>query len=583
VELSWDADPDDPLYTGNTILRLEGRIETIHGPGRAVLASVGDLQGTLLYSYAEGETTVRRYDLVNSHSLTDLPLGDRRVTGLTLHASNRWLLGVLDTGGVAVWDLDQTPASEPALYPAGGADVLGATFYPNLLDPQRPSFATVSADDSVRVWAAPGTIMGPGYTMAVPGGSPGGIAMSDDRVDLAVGTNAGEVRIWDIRTQPRTPRLILRGGHDAPVRRVVFSRDRLKLASIDTQGQTAIWRTSDGRLIAQFETTPPDSGDDTFWINFSPPMGRLIYVWMSNGMVELRDGDTGHLYRTDGLIGERVTARYPSHDGLLTYVGDADGRYSIIRAGLCRPSRDQRECFGGYMIWRSSSDDPDDKVLLRVYNHADSTWTFDGARRAFSDPDSIIVRRRPPYRVGERQQEPREVYGPHNGIPYYYSVVRFNSVYLEGAVFPRYLNTVHEGFYRDDPDGPPTPIRAQAPAFDSRQGYSDKTPRLRDVTVVPNPFESGRRSSTPLGNDLVQFRHLPDQATIRIFSMAGDLVRVIEHGRGEYGQSQDTAVWDLRNGSGKRIATGIYLYRVETEGRPGLPAEVHEGRIAVIR
>ncbi len=585
VELSWEPDLDDPLITGNTILRLEGRIETIHEPGRAVLASVGDLQGNRLYSYAEGETTIRRYDLGRNSSLPDLPLGDHRLTGLTLHASNRWLLGVLETGGVAVWDLGQTPVGQPVIYPSGGADVLGAVFYPNILDPQRPEFVTVSADDSVRVWSAPGTIMGPGYTVSVPGGSPGGLSISDDRADLAVGTNSGEVRVWDIRTQPRTPRLRLSGVHEAPVRRVAFTRDRLRLASIDTQGRAAIWRVSDGRLLAQFDTRPPESDDDTYWISFSPPAGRLIYVWMSNGIVELREGYTGHLYRESDpeLIGERVTARFPSHDGLLTYVGDSDGRYSIIRAGLCRPSRDQRECFGGYMIWRSPSDDPDDKVLLRVYNHADSTWSFDGGRRAFSDPDSIIVRRRPPYRVGERRQEPRDVYGPHNGIPYYYSIVRFNSVYLEGAVFPRYLNTVHEGFYRNDPDGPPTPIRAQSPAFDSRQEFSEKIPRLRDVTVVPNPFEYGKRSSTPLGDDQIQFRHLPDRATIKIYSMAGDLVRVIEHGRGEYGQSQDTAPWDLRNSAGRVVATGIYLYRVEADGRPGLPAEVHEGRIALIR
>lgn len=580
VELSWDPDPDDPLYTGNTVLRLEYRIETMHGPGRAVRASVGDVQGRRLYSYADGETSVRRYDLVSRMSLPDLPLGNNPLTGLTLHASNRWLLGVLDAGGVAVWDLSVT--AEPAVHPAGGTRVLGALFYPNLLDPMRPTFVTVSDDDSVRVWASPGVLLGSGYRMHVPGGSLGGLAISEDRADLAVGTNTGEVRIWDLRTEPRTPRLRLSGAHQSPVRRVAFTRDRLKIASIDTQGRVGIWRASDGRLMSQFDTTPPESGDDTYWIYFAPPGGRLVYVAMSNGTLELRDGDTGHLYRYDDLVGERVTALFPGYDGSLTYLGDSDGRHSVLRAGLCRPSRDEPECFGGYMIWRSPSDDPDDKVLLRIYNHSDSTWTFSEGLRTFSDPDSIILRRRPPYRVGERREEPREIYGPHNGIPHYYSITRFNRVYVEGAVFPKYLNTVYEGFYRDDPNGPPKPLMAQAPAFDMRPEFTEAIPRLRDVIVVPNPYEHGKRSSTPLGDPKVQFRHLPDRALIKIYSMAGDLVRVIDHGHGEYGQTQDSADWDLRNTAGERVASGIFIYRIETAGRPGYPHEVIEGRLAII-
>ncbi len=54
------------------------------------------------------------------------------------------------------------------------------------------------------------------------------------------------------------------------------------------------------------------------------------------------------------------------------------------------------------------------------------------------------------------------------------------------------------------------------------------------------------------------FSHLPQQATIRIFTLAGALVRKLE--KTEPGQFLR---WDLKNESGKTVGGGIYIAHVE--------------------
>ena len=55
--------------------------------------------------------------------------------------------------------------------------------------------------------------------------------------------------------------------------------------------------------------------------------------------------------------------------------------------------------------------------------------------------------------------------------------------------------------------------------------------------------------------------NLPHQAIIRIYSLSGILLTLIEHndptGSGE-------ATWDLRSRNGFIVASGVYFYHVET-------------------
>ncbi len=89
---------------------------------------------------------------------------------------------------------------------------------------------------------------------------------------------------------------------------------------------------------------------------------------------------------------------------------------------------------------------------------------------------------------------------------------------------------------------------------------------LDKIKVVPNPYivsslfepEFGELRREPLRQ--LQFINLPNQCTIYIFTLDGDLIKTINH-YSNFG----TATWDLRTDGGREISTGIYLYVVKTD------------------
>jgi hypothetical protein len=84
------------------------------------------------------------------------------------------------------------------------------------------------------------------------------------------------------------------------------------------------------------------------------------------------------------------------------------------------------------------------------------------------------------------------------------------------------------------------------------------TENLETVRVVPNPFRGSEVWEQP-GQSELHFVNLPQRSTIKIYTSAGDLVRVLEH----EDPVRDFARWDLRNADGRDVASGIYMYRVE--------------------
>lgn len=579
VELTWAPDADDPVHDGNTVLRTGDRRTTIHIPGRVVRLILSSGDGTRAFSIAEGDDAIRPWR-TDSSSVTSeyLPFGPTGAPEvLAIHASDRRFLGSLSNGDLGLWRLDRQ--GPPEVF-SGPGRLRAMLFYPGLRDTADLRFVTVGMDDTLRVWRQPGELLGPRYAIPVPGGSTDALAMSSDRRRVAVGTSEGEVRVYEIVTPPDTPFLRLL-GHAGPVTSIVFTRGGGKMASADATGQVRIWKLPEGTLLATVET-----GAAAPFIGFSPPEGRILFVVLPDGTLEMRSGDDGTLYRSESVLpsaGLRVTASVLTADGIRTLVGDNDGGITVIRAGVCKAAADQPRCFGGYMVWRSPTPNIEDRKLLRVYNYADSTWTFQGVQRAFSDPDSII-RRRSPRRPGIMDpEEPIVIAGPQNGMPYYYSVTRFDLRYLEGGIFQVYpdsTDAVWNGFYRDVPEGAPTPIVAEAPARTA-------LPLLDEVIVVPNPYEIGKVPWEQLGEPHVEFRHLPETATIHIYTLSGELVRTIEHGAGRYEESRDAAAWNFLNSAGKRVVSGVYIYQVETHaevtaGGAHLPGEVLEGYFTVI-
>jgi hypothetical protein len=85
------------------------------------------------------------------------------------------------------------------------------------------------------------------------------------------------------------------------------------------------------------------------------------------------------------------------------------------------------------------------------------------------------------------------------------------------------------------------------------------TANLEHVAVVPNPYRATEAWDSPTGHE-VHFINLPAKALIRIYTVSGDLVATLDHND----TVRDFERWDLKNQNGQDVASGIYMYRVES-------------------
>ena len=60
----------------------------------------------------------------------------------------------------------------------------------------------------------------------------------------------------------------------------------------------------------------------------------------------------------------------------------------------------------------------------------------------------------------------------------------------------------------------------------------------------------------------MEFRGLPSKATVRIFTVVGELVQTLNHD----GSTDGYVTWNLRTKDNLDVAPGLYVYRVEAEG-----------------
>ena len=120
--------------------------------------------------------------------------------------------------------------------------------------------------------------------------------------------------------------------------------------------------------------------------------------------------------------------------------------------------------------------------------------------------------------------------------------------------------------------------------FTTRKSWVDNqlaTDELDDIVVVPNPYVVTARWEpkhiyvSGRGPRKLDFINLPQVCTIKIFTMAGYLVDVIEHSSAyEYG----TYSWDMLSKDGLEIAYGLYIYHVDA---PNVGEKI--GKFAVIK
>jgi hypothetical protein len=274
----------------------------------------------------------------------------------------------------------------------------------------------------------------------------------------------------------------------------------------------------------------------------SPP----LRVSQGNNRVELswdwRPGDR----RPDPL------AAWDDSNKFVDQLPDTHWRRRNPPAGHSRGGR----IFEGFRLWRAESPDYNPKAfaLMQEYDVADDLPFEFSTGLTYNFTDSNLVR----------------------GRKYWYAVTSFSVPGASVLEIP-------------DPDGGPPhldtlitdPVESDF-SENARlvQLPFDPSRHLGEVRVVPNPYRTDKDYTFETGGwegigrlwtenrRVIWFVHLPTRCTIRIFSLGGDLVETIRHDDNERttadrppGQEE----WNLLSGSGRAIASGIYLFAVESE------------------
>ncbi len=120
-------------------------------------------------------------------------------------------------------------------------------------------------------------------------------------------------------------------------------------------------------------------------------------------------------------------------------------------------------------------------------------------------------------------------------------------------------------------------FRTRGAAIDAAQARADFA---QSPYVVPNPyvgsasFEPARFAVSGRGERLMEFRAIPQSATVRIYTVHGDLVRTLQ----QDGSHSGYVPWDLRTKDNLDVAPGLYVFQVSAPG-----VGDHVGKFAIIK
>ena len=146
--------------------------------------------------------------------------------------------------------------------------------------------------------------------------------------------------------------------------------------------------------------------------------------------------------------------------------------------------------------------------------------------------------------------------------------VSWDSVAAEPSAGDRYLYTTKKPFRYDDK------FEISTEALTVNAGATD----LAKIKVVPNPYvvynlaEQASDRPDQFSHE-VRFTHLPEECTIRIYTLRGDLVRTLYHSSTSVGEER----WDLLTEENMEVSYGVYIYTVETPD-----GKHHVSKLAII-
>ena len=148
-----------------------------------------------------------------------------------------------------------------------------------------------------------------------------------------------------------------------------------------------------------------------------------------------------------------------------------------------------------------------------------------------------------------------------DGFPYWYSVVAYSAPDVQED-----LPSFQSGFNENALLVYPGPAVAE---------IDDDW----EVGVFPNPYRAGSRFDNTRGERelgrKIWFTNLSRRCSIKIFNLAGDLVKTIQHDDPESGMHE----WDILSEKVRAISSGLYIYVVEDLAS----GEIRRGKLVIIK
>jgi hypothetical protein len=201
-------------------------------------------------------------------------------------------------------------------------------------------------------------------------------------------------------------------------------------------------------------------------------------------------------------------------------------------------------------------------IFLRLYDDKLIPLSGHGGQSAVVDPQSLENLRK--NRLARRYYQ-AAIPSPPRGVEYYIAVTAWDR-----GIPKNNLQSLESGRDAD---------ANMKVFFPGPQASSS----MDNIYVVPNPYIGqssfdGRRENDEKGDKSrrIWFVNIPEKCTIKVFTLAGDLVDVIQH---DGNQSEDIitiskaaysgvaasgiASWDLLSRNNQIIAAGVYLYSVK--------------------
>jgi hypothetical protein len=274
------------------------------------------------------------------------------------------------------------------------------------------------------------------------------------------------------------------------------------------------------------------------------------------------------LEQTDWLVGESNLTLFPQKDK--------------TAKALVWPS-DYELQFSGSQVMADTTIFSKIPVPLKILNLTTGKYSdielkdIDKSKSlTLGDTLQIIEFINPPYTIGNS----------HISLNVSYVSPATGETPIEPVAGDKFFIKISKPFYQDDYFS----FAVKPSSVDNSEAKN----QLTNISVVPNPYlgaatwERKNLNSTGRGERKIDFINLPDNCTVRIYTMAGALIKTLR--RGDPGFFNNNPVnkgsnnmdgslsWNLVTEDGMDIAYGVYIFHVDA---PGIGE--HIGKFAVIK